>query len=192
MVQLALEMTLCFAASYLSSFTPSTTVRSSFVAGAEMMTFFTVRAEVGLGLVGVGEEAGGLDDDLRADGGPVELGGVALGEDLDGLAVDDDGVFGRGDFVLQVAEDGVVLEQVGERGGGGEVVDGDEFDVRVAERGAENVASDAAEAVDANLDCHVCRYLFERIGRLQALRCGCTQPLRLPKRSPTAANSLWR
>src|SRR3954464_1045019 len=40
-VQLALEMMLCFAGSYLFSFTPSTMVMSSFVAGAEMMTFFT-------------------------------------------------------------------------------------------------------------------------------------------------------
>ena len=35
-------MMLCFAGSYILSFTPSTTVRSSFFAGAEMMTFFTV------------------------------------------------------------------------------------------------------------------------------------------------------
>src|ERR1700692_4034367 len=41
-VQLALEMMLCLAASYLSSLTPSTTVMSSLVAGAEMMTFLTV------------------------------------------------------------------------------------------------------------------------------------------------------
>ena len=82
-VQLALEMTLCLAASYLSSLTPRTMVRSSLVAGAEMMTFLTVLPQVRLGLGGVGEEAGGLDDDLRADGGPVELGRVALGEDLD-------------------------------------------------------------------------------------------------------------
>ena len=41
-VQLALEITLCFAATYLSSFTPSTMVMSSFEAGAEMMTFLTV------------------------------------------------------------------------------------------------------------------------------------------------------
>ena len=73
---------------------------SSLVAGAEMMTFLTVRAEVGLGLFGVGEEAGGFDDDLGADGGPVELGGVALGEDLDLLAVDGDGVGAVGDLVL--------------------------------------------------------------------------------------------
>ena len=112
-------------------------------------------AEVGLGFVGVREEAGGLDDDFGADGGPVELGGVALREDLDGFAVDDDGVFGGGDFVLEVAEDGVVLEQVGKRGRGGEVVHGNKFDVRIAESCAENVTTNAAEAVDAYLDCHV-------------------------------------
>ncbi len=41
-VQLAFESTLCFAGSYFASFTPSTSVMSSLVAGAEMMTFFTV------------------------------------------------------------------------------------------------------------------------------------------------------
>src|SRR4051794_12543704 len=40
-VQLAFEMMWCFAGSYLFSFTPSTMVMSSLVAGAEMMTFFT-------------------------------------------------------------------------------------------------------------------------------------------------------
>src|SRR5215469_17624080 len=41
-VQDAFEMMWCLAESYLSSFTPSTMVMSSPVAGAEMMTFFTV------------------------------------------------------------------------------------------------------------------------------------------------------
>jgi hypothetical protein len=59
------------------------------------------RAEVRLGLGGVGEVAGGLDDDFRAGGGPVQLGGVALGEDLDLLAVDGDEVFAGDDFVLR-------------------------------------------------------------------------------------------
>ena len=159
-VQLAFEMMLCLAASYLSSLTPSTMVMSSLVAGAEMMTFLTVRAEVRLGLFGVGEEAGGLDHDLCADGGPVELGRVALGEDLDLLAVDGDEVGAVGDLVLEVAEDGVVLEEMGQGGGGGQVVDGDEFDVGVAEGGAEDVAADAAEAVDAYLYCHDFRLLL--------------------------------
>ena len=41
-VQLALEMMSCSYLSYLSSLTPRTTVRSSLVAGAEMITFLTV------------------------------------------------------------------------------------------------------------------------------------------------------
>src|SRR5438270_11064006 len=40
-VQEALEIMLCLAGSYLFSFTPRTMVMSSFLAGAEMMTFFT-------------------------------------------------------------------------------------------------------------------------------------------------------
>ncbi len=36
----------------------------------------------------------------------------------------------------------------------GDVVDGDELDVLVVKRGAHNVATDAAEAVDANLNGH--------------------------------------
>jgi hypothetical protein len=113
-------------------------------------------AEVGLCFFGVCEEAGGFDDDLCAYAGPVELCRVALGEDLDLLAVDGDEVFAVGDLVFEVAEDGIVLEEMRERGRCGEVVYGDEFDVRVAESGAEDVASDAAEAVDAYLYCHDC------------------------------------
>ena len=44
-------MTLCFLGSYLSWFTPSTMVRSSLVAGAEMMTFLTVPCRWALALV---------------------------------------------------------------------------------------------------------------------------------------------
>ena len=155
-VQLALEMTLCLAASYLSSLTPRTMVMSSLVAGAEMMTFLTVVPRWALAFSASVKKPVDSTTICGADGGPVELGGVALGEDFDLLAVDGDEVGAVGDLVLEVAEDGVVLEQVGEGGGGGEVVDGDEFDVRVAESGAEDVASDAAEAVDAYLYCHDC------------------------------------
>ena len=40
-VQDAFEMMLCLAGSYMASLTPSTRVKSSFLAGAEMMTFLT-------------------------------------------------------------------------------------------------------------------------------------------------------
>ena len=39
--------------------------------------------DVRLGLGGVGEEAGGLDDDVGAEVAPAQVGGVALGEDRD-------------------------------------------------------------------------------------------------------------
>ena len=96
-----------------------------------------------------------IDDDLSADGGPVELGGIAFSEDLDFLAVYRDEIVAVGDLVREVTEDGVVLEEMGQSGGGGEVVYGYEFDVRVADSAAEDVASDTAEAVDAYLYCHV-------------------------------------
>ena len=42
----ALEMMVWFAASYLSSLTPRTIVKSSSLAGAEMMTFFAPAVDV--------------------------------------------------------------------------------------------------------------------------------------------------
>ena len=37
----------------------------------------------------------------------------------------------------------------------GEIVDRDEIKIVVGERGAKNIAADAAEAVDAYFDCHI-------------------------------------
>src|SRR3954471_20811952 len=50
-VQDAFEMTVCCAASYLSSLTPMTIVMSSFLAGAEMMTFLAPLSACTLALV---------------------------------------------------------------------------------------------------------------------------------------------
>ena len=95
-VQLAFEMMWCFAASYLSLFTPMTTVMSSPFAGAEMMTFFAPAVEVALGLLGVGEEAGAFDHDLDAELLPRQRGGAfAHGEAFDLVAVDDQHVVFR-------------------------------------------------------------------------------------------------
>ena len=91
-VQLALEMTLCLAGVVLV-FVDAENQGDVFVGGRSGDDdLLHGRAEVSLGLGGIGEEAGGFDDDLRADGSPVQLGGVALGEDLDLLAVDGDEV----------------------------------------------------------------------------------------------------
>ena len=37
----------------------------------------------------------------------------------------------------------------------GQIVHGDEFDVRIAERSANHIASDTAEAVDSYFHCHI-------------------------------------
>ena len=49
-VQEALEMMWCTAGSYAFSLTPRTMVRSSFLAGAEMITLLGAGVDVGLGL----------------------------------------------------------------------------------------------------------------------------------------------
>ena len=113
------------------------------------------RAQVRLGFASVGEVAGGFDDNLRAHLGPGQLGRIALGEDLDLLSVDGDVVRARGNLVLQVAKDRIVLEQVGQRRRTGQVVDGDKINLGIAQRGAQNIASNAAEAVDTDLNCHL-------------------------------------
>jgi hypothetical protein len=62
------------------------------------------------GLVGFGEAAGRLDDDVDAEVLPRQLGRVADLQDLDGLAVDDDCVVGVGNGAVEVAVRGVVGE----------------------------------------------------------------------------------
>ena len=88
----ALETTLCLAGSNVSSLTPTTNVASAPVLGAETITNGAPASRCSGRLVAVGEEAGGLDDDVDAEVAPRQRLGVALGEDLDRLAVDLDAV----------------------------------------------------------------------------------------------------
>ena len=107
-----------------------TTVMSSLDAGAEMMTFLASGyQDVGPGLGGVGEEAGGLDHDVDAEVAPLQGGGVVLGEGLDLLVAHDDRVGGGRHVGVEAAEDRVVLEQVRQDGVVGQVVDADDLDV---------------------------------------------------------------
>jgi hypothetical protein len=83
-------------------------------------------------------------------------GGVALAEHADLLAVDDQRAIAFGDLAGEAAQDGVVAEQMGKRPRVGDVVDGDEVEVRAGlEGGAEEVSPDSTEAVDPDLHgCH--------------------------------------
>ena len=147
--------------------------------------------DVRAGLGGVGEEAGRLDDDVGAEVAPLQGGGVALGERLDLLVADVDRVVGRGHVGVEPAEDRVVLEQVGQ----------DALSVRSltptismsaprGAHGAEEVAADAAEAVDAYADGH-CECSCSVAGVSGALTDAAYRPCRrpyrqLPSRRPSA------
>src|SRR6266851_3720323 len=115
---------------------------------------FHRRAEMLLGVNALGEEAGRFNNDIRADRSPINLAGILGFENLEALSFHCDSVIGMGDVVRQIAEDRVVLQKVRESLRVGDVVNGDELNVLVVERGAHDVATDAAEAVDANLDGH--------------------------------------
>ena len=120
-----------------------------------MMTFFTVAPRCALALVASVKWPVDSTTICAPTRSPVQLGGVALRPHLDLLAVDGDEVFAGGDLVLQVAQDRVVLEQVRQRRRAGQVVYGNKINLRIAKSGAQNVAANAAEAVDTNLNCHV-------------------------------------
>ena len=88
--------------------------------------------------------------DIGADGGPVELGRVALREGGDLLAADRDRRVVVGDVGVEATEDRVVLEEVGERLVVRQVVDGDDLDVCAGGTSrAEEVTADTAKSIDA-------------------------------------------
>ena len=70
---------------------------------------------------------------------------------------------------VQVAQHGVVLQQVRERVRAGQIVDRDEIDVLVAERRPHDVPADPAESVDADPHRHRCPPVVKRFWRGQTV-----------------------
>ena len=132
-----------------------TMVTSSFLAGAEMMTFFAPASTWALAFGGVGEEAGRLDHDVGAEVAPGQLARVPLGERLEGLATDGDLVGGRLHLVRRrprmmsyFSRWASVALSVRS------LTPTISMSAPDAEHGPEEVTADAAEAVDANPDGH--------------------------------------
>ena len=65
-----------------------------------------------------------------------------------------DSITGSLDVVMQIAQHRIVFQQMCQRLCIGNIVDPDEVDVLVAQRGAKNIAADAAKSIDAYFDCH--------------------------------------
>ncbi|MHC2730800.1 hypothetical protein ACVIEO_004309 [Rhizobium leguminosarum] len=114
--------------------------------------------QVGGSLVAGGEDAGAFHRDVDAEFAVRKRCRILDRRDLDRLAVaDDDRVALDLHRCREAAVDRVVAQQVGVGFNRAEIVDGDDFDVGAAgfDDGAKDVAADAAETVDGNLDCHV-------------------------------------
>ena len=79
------------------------------------------------GLVAVGEQAGALEHHVDAEVLPGQLSGVAFAEYAHALAVYEQCLVTGRDFVPEGPVHGIVLEEVGERLGIGQVVDGDKL-----------------------------------------------------------------
>ena len=107
--------------------TPNTTVMSSPVAGADITTFLGPSGQVAPGLLGVGENPGGLHYQVDAHFRPRYLGRVALGEDLDVMAVNHQVAIVGFDGAVIGPVVGVVLVKVGIGLGVGQVVDRSDF-----------------------------------------------------------------
>ena len=102
------------------------------------------------------ETARGLEHQrVHAELAPGQVGRIGFAEDGDAPAVDDDRRLVGLDAPREGAVDAVVLEQMRERRGVGEVVERDPFDVGPAVVGrAERCAAHAAEAVDGDSNGH--------------------------------------
>ena len=98
---------------------------------------------------------GTFERDLAAELLPRQVGGVPLGDDGDGLAVDDQAPFPGLDRARELLVHAVVLQQVRQGLRAGQVIDRGHAEVGAGrEQGAEEATADTAEAVDAYADRH--------------------------------------
>src|SRR5262249_14458929 len=97
-----------------------------------------------------------LERDVDAEVLPGQLGGVALGRDLDGAVADADGVALDGDLAGEAAVHAVVAQQMRVGLDRPEIVDADHLDILAARLGdrAQDIAADAAKSVDPDPDGH--------------------------------------
>ncbi len=102
------------------------------------------------------EQAGGFDDDFSADFAPLQFSRVLDRGQADLLAIDDQGVAFNRHFTLEVAVHGVVLEHISQIVRIQQIVDSHDFNFgEVLHSGAKHHTADAAEAIDADFDCHL-------------------------------------
>src|SRR5690625_1871862 len=110
---------------------------------------------VGLGLLSVDETAGGFDHDVNIEFAPGQFGRIGLSGCTERAAAHSDGVIGVGDILCQTTQDGVVLQQMSQSLVVSEVVNAYNLNISTGfQNGPVEVASDTAETVNTNANCH--------------------------------------
>src|SRR6202022_3530225 len=106
-------------------------------------------ADVQFGFVARGEKTGRFQDNIDIQLFPREISGVAFLEDLNFVTANNDVLLVESDFALEPAMDRVPLEEMSESFSVGEIIDcADALDLFLRHR-AQDVATDASEAVDS-------------------------------------------
>ncbi len=105
-------------------------------------------------LVCVGEETGGLNNQLYAHFPPRNVERVAVAEHANRMTVNDDVVPIDLYLIVHATVNGVVLEQMSICLGAAGIVDSNDIEGRILLHRAENKSADTTEAVDTNLGCH--------------------------------------
>jgi hypothetical protein len=88
--------------------------------------------------------------DVYIEGLPVEVGDIFFVEEQIRFAIDDDACVIARTIIRQHAVNAVVFNKVRHRAIVGDVVDGDDFDLRMVDEQAEKVPADASESVDGD------------------------------------------
>ena len=105
------------------------------------------------GVVSGRKQPGRLEHDLHTEVAPREGRRVTLGQDLERAVSDADPVALERHRLVQIPQDRVVFEQVGERFRAGDVVDGYELKLTVVlERRPQDVTPNPPKSVDSDLD----------------------------------------
>jgi len=109
-----------------------------------------------------GVEAGALQNDIDVQLAPGSVLCILNSVDLDLLAVDDDGVLGSLDGVLALTDlaaegtlSGIVLQQVSQHLGAGQVVDRDDLVTLSIKHLTESQTANTTKTIDSNSNSHV-------------------------------------
>jgi len=117
------------------------------------------------------EQASGFNHDVSADFVPLQGSRIALGGQANLLAVHNQGVAFDGNFALELAVHGIVLEHVSEVVRLEQVIDTHDFDVvEVLDCCAEYHTADTTEAVNTDFDCHFLLLLRDETKQLRQPR----------------------